>query len=89
MKCTSCRGISYGKEDLVSENDGLLVLRVIILKIAVFFDSNVAYIPKSFVSNEQKIFEGDIIITMSSGIRPMLENAMFHKDSNTRLEHFI
>lgn len=89
--CTSCRGISYRKEDLVSENDGVLVLRGNNIENSrIIFDSNVAYIPKSFVSNEQKIFEGDIIITMSSGSKAHVGKcAMFHKDSKHTFGAFL
>ena len=57
----SYRGVSYAKDDLVDEQHGLLVLRGNnIQNSQLVFDSNVAYIPESFVSDEQKIRKGHI-----------------------------
>ena len=64
----SFRGVSYTKYDLVNEKEGVLVLRGNnIQDNQLIFDSNVAYIPESFVSDEQRIKKGHIIMTMSSG----------------------
>ncbi len=64
----SYRGVSYTKDDLVNEKDGVLVLRGNnIQDNQLIYDSNVAYIPESFVSDEQRIKKGHIIMTMSSG----------------------
>jgi len=64
------RGVTYNKEDLVDKScDSLLVLRGNNIPASgqFVYDSNIAYIPKTFVSEEQRINKGDIIITMSSG----------------------
>ena len=90
--CLASRGVSYGKNDLVSEADnGILVLRGNnIENNKVVFDSNVAYIPQSFVSKEQEIHEGDIIMTMSSGSKAHVGKcAMFHKDSKHTFGAFL
>lgn len=66
----SFRGVTYNKEDLVSESENsILVLRGNnIPRSGQFaYDSNVAYIPREMVSVEQRLNKGDIIITMSSG----------------------
>ena len=69
----SYRGVSYAKDDLVDEQHGLLVLRGNnIQNSQLVFDSNVAYIPESFVSDEQKIRKGHIIMTSRGTLsRPM------------------
>lgn len=63
------RGVSYNKEDLLSNpNEGVLVLRGNnIQENRLVYDNNVAYIPSSFMSEEQSIKKHDIIMTMSSG----------------------
>ena len=79
------RGVSYTKDDLVSESeDSVLVLRGNNIPSSgqFVYDGNVAYIPKSFVSEEQKINKGDIIITMSSGSKEHVGKCfMFQDDS--------
>ena len=79
------RGVSYTKDDLVTESkDSVLVLRGNNIPSSgqFVYDGNVAYIPKSFVSEEQKINKGDIIITMSSGSKEHVGKCfMFQNDS--------
>jgi len=66
---SSCRGVSYEKSDIISDSeDGVLVLRGNnIQSNHLIYDNNVVYIPRSFVSDEQRIMKYDIIMTMSSG----------------------
>ncbi len=80
----SYRGVSYAKDDLVDEQHGLLVLRGNnIQNSQLVFDSNVAYIPESFVSDEQKIRKGHIIMTMSSGSKEHVGKCvLFHHEPN-------
>lgn len=89
--CTSCRGVSYGKDDLLSNNSGVLVLRGNnIENNHVVYDSNVVFVPYDFVSEEQHIKEGDIIMTMSSGSKAHVGKcAMFHKDSEHTFGAFL
>ena len=48
--CTSCRGVSYGKDDLLSDSNGVLVLRGNnIENNRIVYDSNVAFVPNDFV----------------------------------------
>ena len=71
--CTSCRGVSYGKDDLLSDSNGVLVLRGNnIENNRIVYDSNVAFVPNDFVSEEQHIKEGDTIIY--STVRPRLKH---------------
>ena len=79
----SFRGVSYTKDDLVYENQGVLVLRGNnIQDNQLIYDSNVAYIPQSFVSTEQKICNGDIIMTMSSGSKEHVGKCvLFHHNT--------
>ena len=79
----SFRGVSYTKGDLTNENQGVLVLRGNnIQDNKLIYDSNVAYIPQSFVSIEQKICKGDIIMTMSSGSKEHIGKCvLFHHNA--------
>ncbi len=80
------RGVSYTKDDLVSESkDSVLVLRGNNIPSSgqFVYDGNVAYIPKSFVSEEQKINKGDIIITMSSGSKEHVGKCFMFQDDST------
>ena len=79
----SFRGVSYTKGDLTNENQGVLVLRGNnIQDNKLIYDSNVAYIPQSFVSIEQKICKGDIIMTMSSGSKEHIGKCvLFHHNT--------
>lgn len=87
------RGVTYNKEDLISESDdSILVLRGNNIPSSGQFayDSNVAFIPKAMVSKEQKINKGDIIITMSSGSKEHIGKCfMFQSDSNHTYGAFL
>ena len=87
------RGVSYTKDDLVSEfEDSVLVLRGNNIPSSgqFVYDGNVAYIPKSFVSEEQKINKGDIIITMSSGSKEHVGKCfMFQNNSKHTFGAFL
>ena len=87
----SYRGVSYAKDDLVDEQHGLLVLRGNnIQNSQLVFDSNVAYIPESFVSDEQKIRKGHIIMTMSSGSKEHVGKCvLFHHEPNETYGAFL
>ena len=89
----SYRGVTYNKEDLVSEsNDSILVLRGNNIPCSGQFayDSNVAFIPKRMVSKEQMINKGDIIITMSSGSKEHIGKCfMFQNDSDHTYGAFL
>ena len=79
----SFRGVSYTIGDLTNENQGVLFLRGNnIQDNKLIYDSNVAYIPQSFVSIEQKICKGDIIMTMSSGSKEHIGKCvLFHHNA--------
>ena len=81
---TNARGVAYTKDDLVEKDNGILVLRGNnIQDNKLIYDSNVAYVPKSFVNAEQCIKKHDIIVTMSSGSKEHIgKSAMFYKDSD-------
>ena len=87
------RGVTYNKEDLISESeDSILVLRGNNIPSSGQFsyDSNVAYIPKYMISEEQKINKGDIIITMSSGSKEHIGKCfMFQRDSKHTFGAFL
>lgn len=87
------RGVTYNKEDLISESeDSILVLRGNNIPSSGQFsyDSNVAYIPKYMMSEEQKINKGDIIITMSSGSKEHIGKCfMFQRDSKHTFGAFL
>ena len=88
---TSVRGVSYAKEDMVDSNNGVLVLRGNnIQDNHLIYDSNVAYIPSSFVSEEQRIRPLDIIMTMSSGSKEHIgKSAMFQFASEDTFGAFL
>ena len=85
------RGVSYTKDDMVNSNNGVLVLRGNnIQDNHLIYDSNVAYIPKSFVSKEQHIKPLDIIMTMSSGSKEHIgKSAMFQFASDDTFGAFL
>jgi len=89
----SFRGVTYNKEDLVSESENsILVLRGNnIPRSGQFaYDSNVAYIPSEMVSDEQRLNKGDIIITMSSGSKEHIGKCfMFQYDSTHTFGAFL
>lgn len=89
----SYRGVTYNKEDLVPiSKDSILVLRGNNIPCSgqFVYDSNVAYIPKSMISSEQKINKGEIIITMSSGSKEHIGKCfMFQRDSNHTFGAFL
>ena len=87
----SVRGVSYAKEDIVDSNNGVLVLRGNnIQDNHLIYDSNVAYIPSSFVSEEQRIRPLDIIMTMSSGSKEHIgKSAMFQFASEDTFGAFL
>ena len=89
--CTSCRGVSYGKDDLLPNGNGVLVLRGNnIENNHIVYDSNVAFIPYDFINEEQRIKEGDIVMTMSSGSKAHVGKcAMFYKDSKHTFGAFL
>lgn len=81
---TNYRGVSYDKKDLLpNAESGVLVLRGNnIQNNRLIYDENVAYIPQSFVSEEQRIRAHDIILTMSSGSKEHIGKCtMFQYDS--------
>ena len=82
--CTSYRGVSYDKSDLLDGPEGgVLVLRGNNIDgNTLIYDENVAYVPPSFVEPEQKIKKHDIIMTMSSGSKEHVGKCtMFQSDS--------
>ncbi len=82
--CTSYRGVSYDKSDLLDGPEGgVLVLRGNNIDgNTLVYDDNVAYVPPSFVEPEQKIKKHDIIMTMSSGSKKHVGKCtMFQTDS--------
>lgn len=89
----SFRGVTYNKSDLVSESeDSILVLRGNNIPSSGQFayDSNVAFIPRAMISEEQKINKGDIIITMSSGSKEHIGKCfMFQSDSDHTFGAFL
>ena len=87
----SVRGVSYAKDDMVDSNNGVLVLRGNnIQDNHLIYDSNVAYIPSSFVSENQRIRPLDIIMTMSSGSKEHIgKSAMFQFASEDTFGAFL
>ena len=87
----SVRGVSYAKDDMVDSNNGVLVLRGNnIQDNHLIYDSNVAYIPSSFVSENQRIRPLDIIMTMSSGSKEHIgKSAMFQFASEDAFGAFL
>ncbi|MCL1611746.1 restriction endonuclease subunit S [Marseilla massiliensis] len=88
---SSIRGVSYAKEDMVDSNLGVLVLRGNnIQDNHLIYDNNAAYIPKTFVSEEQHIQPLDIIMTMSSGSKEHIGKcAMFQFASKDTFGAFL
>ena len=76
------RGVSYDKSDLLNDRTGVLVLRGNnIQDNKLVYDNNVAFIPRTLISQDQAIKKGDIIMTMSSGSKEHIGKcAYFHKD---------
>ena len=89
--CTSCRGVSYGKNELLSNGNGVLVFRGNnIENNHIVYDSNVAFVPYDLINEEQRIKEGDIVMTMSSGSKAHVGKcAMFYKDSKHTFGAFL
>ena len=89
----SYRGVTYTKEDLIPEStDSILVLRGNNIPSSGQFtyDNNVAFIPRSMISKEQKINKGDIIITMSSGSKEHIGKCfMFQRNSDHTYGAFL
>ena len=87
----SVRGVSYAKDDMVDSNNGVLILRGNnIQDNHLIYDSNVAYIPSSFVSENQRIRPLDIIMTMSSGSKEHIgKSAMFQFASEDTFGAFL
>ena len=87
----SVRGVSYAKDDMVDSNNGVLVLRGNnIQDNHLIYDSNVAYISSSFVSENQRIRPLDIIMTMSSGSKEHIgKSAMFQFASEDTFGAFL
>lgn len=76
------RGVSYDKSDLLNDRTGVLVLRGNnIQDNKLVYDNNLAFIPRTLISQDQAIKKGDIIMTMSSGSKEHIGKcAYFHKD---------
>ena len=89
--CTCCRGVSYGKDDLLPNGNGVLVLRGNnIENNHIVYDSNVAFVPYDLINEEQRIKEGDIVMTMSSGSKAHVGKcALFYKDSRHTFGAFL
>ncbi|MCI7780151.1 MAG: restriction endonuclease subunit S [Bacteroidales bacterium] len=89
--CTCCRGVSYGKDDLLPNGNGVLVLRGNnIENNHIVYDSNVAFVPYDLINEEQRIKEGDIVMTMSSGSKAHVGKcALFYKDSKHTFGAFL
>ena len=82
---------SYGKDDLLPNGNGVLVFRGNnIENNHIVYDSNVAFVPYDFINEEQRIKEGDIVMTMSSGSKAHVGKcAMFYKDSEHTFGAFL
>ena len=82
---TSYRGVGYTADDEKSaeDNDVVLILRGNnISNNHIVYDGNTVYLDKSFVSEEQKIYKYDFVMTMSSGSKEHVgKSAMFLFDS--------
>jgi len=89
----SYRGVTYNKEDLVTDSEeSILVLRGNNIPYSGQFayDGNVAFIPRNMILEEQKINKGDIIITMSSGSKEHIGKCyMFQRDSDHTFGAFL
>lgn len=89
----SYRGLTYNKGDLIEKSDNaILVLRGNNIPSSgqFIYDGNTAYVDKSLISEEQRIRQGDIIITMSSGSKEHIGKCfMFQKDSKHTFGAFL
>lgn len=89
----SYRGLTYNKGDLIEESDNaILVLRGNNIPSSgqFVYDGNTAYVDKSLISEDQRIRQGDIIITMSSGSKEHIGKCfMFQKDSKHTFGAFL
>lgn len=76
---SSTRGVTYSKDDLVEKSgSSRLVLRGNNIENNVLiYDNNVAYVPDSLVSDEQRIRKYDIVMTMSSGSKAHIGKSIF------------
>ncbi len=83
--CELQRGVTYGKDDEMSENDDHVVQILRGNNISnnhIVYDSNTVYVSSDLVAEEQKIKKFDIVITMSSGSKEHVgKSAMFLFDS--------
>ncbi len=71
----SVRGVTYDRTDLI--DDGILVLRGNnIQDNHLVYDNNTAYISENLVGEQQRIKNGDIIMTMSSGSKEHIGKCM-------------
>lgn len=84
-----CRGVSYKPTDL--KEKGVLILRGNnIENNHIVYDNNTAYLLPEMISDEQKIRQHDIIITMSSGSKEHIGKcAMFQKESKHSFGAFL
>ena len=84
------RGVSYAKDDLLNEG-GILVLRGNnIENNKLVYDANVAFIPDNFVSSDQHLYKGDIVMTMSSGSKEHIGKCIyFYQDSEHTFGAFL
>ena len=78
------RGITYNKDDLRdkdSNEDVTPVLRATNISGNTIDLDNMVYVPSELVSENQKMNQGDVLITMSSGSKDHIgKNGMFHFD---------
>ena len=86
---TICRGVSYKPTDL--QEKGVLILRGNnIENNRIIYDNNTAFLLSNMISDEQKIRQYDIIITMSSGSKEHIGKcAMFQRDSKHSFGAFL
>ncbi|HMP90207.1 MAG TPA: restriction endonuclease subunit S, partial [Kiritimatiellia bacterium] len=73
---TVIRGVSYKKEHASSEpgSGTLPILRATNIQAGILFD-DLVYVPKQYVSDEQLLCSGDIVIAASSGSRKIVGKA--------------
>ena len=83
--CELQRGVTYGKDDEMSESDENVVQILRGNNISnnhIVYDSNTVYVSSDLVTKEQKIKKFDVVITMSSGSKEHVgKSAMFLFDS--------
>jgi len=83
--CELQRGVTYGKDDEMSENDDHVVQILRGNNISnnhIVYDSNTVYVSSDLVAEEQKIKKFDVVITMSRGSKEHVgKSAMFLFDS--------